>query len=129
MSNANRKVKPQTTDGKNLQKANALIKELQLQLSQTRMSVLNMRQMYEGAVQEKIAASQQHGAVSRMLTAAIIQNRGKKLTIKESTFDQLDKYAGIDTKVEGGDLQLFAVTKEEMAGMLQDIEEASDEQE
>ena len=103
------------------------IQELMAENSQLRMSVLNMRQMYEGTTQEKMQLQSQLGNLQHMLTAAVSQGRGKSLRLKAKTLENVGDYAGLDTKVEDDDLILTALTVEQVEGMQADLEEAADE--
>ena len=103
------------------------IQELQAENSQLRMSVLNMRQMYEGATQEKMQLQAQLGNLQTMLTATVSQSRGKTLRIKAKAIENVGDYAGLDTKVDDGDLILTALTVEQAEEMQADIEEATQE--
>lgn len=128
MSNVNSKAKPQTMDGKKLRKAEVEIVQLRQQLAQASMGILNMRQMYEGAVQTKLGLEAQLQRTNQMLVAAVSQSRGGKLVIKEATFVKLDKYAGLDTKVDDGALILSVLTNEQVAEMQADIEEMTSDE-
>ncbi len=102
-----------------LRKAIARIEELTEQASQSAMGILNMRQMYEGAVQEKMGLESQVTSMHTMLTGVLHQARGKKITIKKKTLECIGDYAGVQTDVDGDDLVLTLVTKEvdEMEGV------------
>lgn len=103
------------------------INELTAENSQLRMSVLNMRQMYEGAVQEKLQLQGQVGNLENMLTAAVVNGRGNSLRIKQKAIESVGDFAGLDSKVEDDDLILTALTVEEVEGMQADLQEAADE--
>ena len=127
MANRNSKAKGTTMVDVKLKKANEKITNLQQQLAQSNMGLLNMRQMYEGATQEKMALQQRLASIERMLVALVIQGRGKKATIKEATLAKLSNFAGINTSAEGEDLLLTAVSVEQLEEMQADGED--DEQE
>ena len=127
MANRNSKAKGTTMVDVKLKKANEKITVLAQQLAQSNMGLLNMRQMYEGATQEKMALQQRLASIERMLVALVIQSRGKKATIKEATLAKLSNFAGINTSAEGEDLLLTAVSVEQMEEMQADGED--DEQE
>ena len=104
------KAKTTTMVDVKLRKAVARIEQLERDLSQASMGVLNMRQMYEGAVQEKMGLQSQLTSMHRMLTGMLIQTRGKKLTIKARTLERIGDYAGVHTDVDGDDLIVSLVT-------------------
>ncbi len=106
-----------------LRKANKRIEELSEKLSQASMGVLNMRQMYEGATQEKLGLQQQNQNLQNMLTAVVAQGRGKFIRIKAKTLEELVKYAGIDSKIDGEDVILTVLTAEQVQEMQDDIDE------
>lgn len=122
MSNRNRKAKSTTVEGKKLSKALQKIGNLEEQLRASQFQVLNLRNMYEGAVVEKQAIQNQLSRLSQMLVGAVIQARGKKLTLRESTIAKIADYAGVDTAEDDGNLVIFAVSKEQFAEMQEDIE-------
>lgn len=93
-------------------KAHNRIKELSTENSQLRMSVLNLRQLYEGAVQEKMQLQGQAENAQRMLTAAVVNGRGKSLRIKKKAIETVHEYAGLQADEVGGDLVLTAVKEE-----------------
>ncbi len=106
-----------------LRKAQKRIEELTEQASQASMSVLNLRQMYEGAIQEKTVLTARLNNLSSMLTAVVSQGRGKFVRIKEKTLEDVSKYAGIDTKADDGDLILTVLTVEQVEEMQDEIDE------
>lgn len=108
---------------KKLAKAQARIEELVAQGSQQAMSILNMRQMFEGVTQEKMVLQGQVQNLQNMLMGVVVQARGKHVTIKEKTFENIGKYAGIDTKLDDGDLVITALTVEQVEEMQADIDE------
>lgn len=101
------------------------------QLTQTNselsMSVMNMRQMYEGQVQEKQILSGQVASMQSMLTAVIFQARGKSVTIRAKTMEKLEDYAGISTNQEGDTVVLALLTAEELAEQQQEFDDAEEE--
>lgn len=101
-----------TTKIKKMQKR---IDELTAQASQSAMSVLNMRQMFEGVTQEKLAITGQLNNMQAMLTATIHQSRGKTIKIKAATLEKIDTYGGITPTQAGEDIILTLVTREELA--------------
>lgn len=123
--NRNRKVSGDTTmQGKKLKKALARIEELTQQSQQASMGLLNMRQMYEGAVQEKQQMTAQINNLQTMLTALVIQGRGKKVTIKAASFAKVSEVAGLDTKLnDNEDLIISSLTHEDVEAMQDDLEE------
>ena len=128
MANRNTKAKGTTLVDKKLAKANERIAQLTQQLQGTNMSLMNMRQMYEGAITEKNAFRAQMLRGNSLVTALIIQARGRKLTIKEATFKKLAEYAGFDPVADAeGNLTLTLITLEDME-MMEDEIEAFDEQ-
>ena len=106
-----------------LRKANKRIEELTEKLSQASMGILNMRNMYEGATQEKLGLQSQVSNLQSMLTAVVAQGRGKRVRIKAKTLEELVRYAGIDSKVDGEDVILTVLTVEQIKEMQDDIEE------
>lgn len=108
---------------KKLAKAQARIEELVAQGSQQALSILNMRQMFEGATQEKMILQGQVQNLENMLMGVIVQARGKRMVIREKTFEKISEYAGIDTKVEDGDLTLTALTVTQVEEMQADLNE------
>lgn len=110
-------------DHPRLKKARVQIEELKGQLSQSSMGLLNMRQMYEGAIQEKQQLQAQARNLETMLIAAVSQSRGKTLTLKKKSLENIQKFAGLDTKVEDGDLILSALTVEEVQALQEDLDE------
>ena len=109
---------------KKLKKAEERIEQLVAEGNQLSMSILNIRQMYEGCVGEKAGLSMQVTNVSHLLVGAALTGRGKSLTIKAKTLESLGDYAGVDTKaLENGDLVVTALTHEEIAAMREEIEE------
>ena len=105
------------------------IQELQGENSQLRMSVLNMRQMFEGATQEKLGLQSQVQNLQNMLTAAVVQGRGHSIKIKAKAIESVDQYAGLDSKVEDGDLILTALSAEQVEEMQIDLGEDEPTQE
>ena len=106
-----------------LRKANKKIEELTEKLSQASMGILNMRQMYEGATQEKLGLQGQVSNLQSMLTALVSQGRSKSVRIKAKSLEALVKYAGVDTKADGDDVILTVLTMEQVQEMQDDIEE------
>ena len=102
-------------------KAKKRIEELTANASELSMSVLNLRQMYEGATQEKLVLNQQLSNTQSMLTALVVQGRGKSVRIKAKSIENLDKYGGLDSKDEDGDLILTALTVEQVQEMQDDL--------
>ena len=102
-----------------LRKALTQIGQLTEEVRQASMGILNMRQMYEGAVQEKMGLESQVTSMHTMLTGVLHQARGKKITIKKKTLERIGDYAGVQTDVDGDDLVLSLVTREvdEMEGV------------
>jgi uncharacterized protein YlxW (UPF0749 family) len=109
---------------KRWKKAKAQVEELQAEAGQLRMSVLNIRQMYEGSIGEKNALQAQLANANQLLVAAVVAGRGKKITIKKSVFEQLSDYAGVDTKEVDGDLVISALTVADIEAMQAEIDEA-----
>ena len=107
-----------------LRKAKKKIEELQGEAAQLRMSILNIRQMYEGSIGEKTVLQNRLTNIEQLLTAAVVSSRGKTLTIKEKTFGTLTDFAGIDTKDVDGNLVLTALTVAEVEAMQDEIDEA-----
>ena len=105
------------------------IKLLSEENSQLRMSVLNMRQMFEGATQEKLGLQSQVQNLQNMLTAAVVQGRGHSIKIKAKAIESVDQYAGLDSKVEDGDLILTALSAEQVEEMQIDLGEDEPTQE
>ena len=105
------------------------IQELQGENSQLRMSVLNMRQMFEGATQEKLGLQSQVQNLQNMLTAAVVQGRGHSIKIKAKAIESVGNYAGLDSKVEDGDLILTALSAEQVEEMQIDLGEDEPTQE
>ncbi len=103
------------------------IKELAAENSELRMSILNMRQMYEGAIQEKMQFQGQANNLQQMLTAAVIGTRGKTLKISKKAIDSVGDYGGLDSMVVDDNLHLTALTYEQIEEMQADLEEAADE--
>jgi uncharacterized protein YlxW (UPF0749 family) len=109
---------------KRWKKAKAQVEELQAEAGQLRMSILNIRQMYEGSIGEKNQLQAQLQNANQLLVAAVVAGRGKKITIKKSVFEQLSDYAGVDTKEVDGDLVISALTVADIEAMQADIDEA-----
>jgi uncharacterized protein YlxW (UPF0749 family) len=109
---------------KRWKKAKAQVEELQAEAGQLRMSVLNIRQMYEGSIGEKNALQAQLANANQLLVAAVVAGRGKKITIKKSVFEKLSDYAGVDTKEVDGDLVISALTVADIEAMQAEIDEA-----
>ncbi len=97
------------------------IQDLGQENSQLRMSVLNLRQMYEASVGEKQQLQATIANLQNMLTGAVVNGRGKSIRIKAKSLESLDQYAGLDSKVEDGDLILTALTVEQVEGMQADL--------
>jgi len=112
-----------------LRKAQKKIVELSQQLQQAQMGVLNMRQMYEGVVGEKQSLQHQLQRANSLVLAAVVNARGKTLTIKEATFNKLGEFAGVDTKDDNGNLILTALTVADIEAMQEEIEQQMVEQE
>jgi len=94
-------------------KSQARINELTAENSQLRMSVLNMRQLYEGVVQEKVQLQAMLENAQRMLAAAVVNGRGKSIRIKKKAIETVHEYAGLQADEVDGDLVLTAVLPEE----------------
>ena len=109
---------------KRLKKAKEKIEQLTGEAAQLRMSILNIRQMYEGSIGEKTVLQNRLTNIEQLLTAAVVSSRGKTLTIKEKTFGTLTDFAGIDTKDVDGNLVLTALTVAEVEAMQDEIDEA-----
>lgn len=118
--------KAKNTDGKLIKKQKARIKELVEENGQLRMSVLNIRQMYEGMVGEKVMLRNQLQRANQILVAATVQARGKTITVKEKVLAGLEKYAGVDTKEVDGDLIITALTKADMEKMLEELDDSDE---
>ena len=114
-------------DGR-LRKARERVEELTAQASQSAMSILNLRQMYEGAIQEKTILQSQLANLQGMLTALVSQGRGKSVTIKEKSLANVSRYAGIDTKAADGNLVLTALTVEAVQAMQEEIDAAVEDE-
>jgi hypothetical protein len=128
MSNRNRQATGGSTlADKKLKRVQEQVSGLQEQLRAAQFQVLNMRQMYEGAVQEKLGLQNQLQRTTTMLIGAVVQSRGKTLTLKEATLGKLNGYAGIDTQASDGNLVLRAISVEELQAMQEDIDEVADE--
>ena len=108
---------------KKLKKAQAKVEQLTAEASQLRLSILNIRQMYEGCVGEKQQLTNQLGSANRLLVAAVAGSRGKSITVKAKVFETLDTFAGVDTKEADGDLVLTALTVAEVEAMQEEIDE------
>ena len=109
---------------KKLRKAVEQIEKLKEENRLLSMSVLNIRQMYEGSIGEKQGLQFQLNNVQQLLTACVVSsNRAKKLVLKEKVLSSLGDYAGIDTKAdEDGNLTIMALTIAEVAAMQEDID-------
>ncbi len=107
------RAKTTTTVDVKLRKALAKIVKLEQDLSQASMGVLNMRQMYEGAVQEKMGLEAHVARMSTMLTGVLQQTRGKSVTLKKKTLERSGDYVGVQADVDGDDLVLMLVTRKE----------------
>ena len=108
---------------KKLRKAVEQIEKLKEENRLLSMSILNIRQMYEGSIGEKQGLQMQLNNVQQLLTACVVSARGKKLVIKEKVLSSLGDYAGIDTKAdEDGNLTIMALTIAEVAAMQEDID-------
>ncbi len=109
---------------KRWKKAKAQVEDLEGQAAQLRMSILNIRQMYEGSIGEKTVLQNRLANVEQLLTAVVVNGRGKSVTLKEKTLKGLDQYAGIDTKAQDdGSLILTALTIAEVEAMQDEIDE------
>ncbi len=104
-------------------KAKKRIDELNAKLSESSMSILNLRQMFEGATQEKMMLTNQLQNAQSMLTALVAQGRGKSVRIKAKSIENINKYAGLDSKDDDGDLVLTALTVEQVQEMQGDLED------
>ena len=111
-----------------LEKTENKLASIREENQQLRMSVFNIRQMYEASIGEKQALQAQHQQMQTMLTGLLAQARGKTATIKAKTFALIQEgnFAGIDTKLSGEDLVLTIITQEQMEEMIADIQEATD---
>lgn len=109
-----------------LKKCIAKGEKLQEENSQLRMSVLNIRQMYEGSIGEKNQLNAQLQNANQILMGVVVGARGKTITIKAKVLTQLGEYAGIDTKDVDGDLTLTALTVAEIEAMQAEIDEATE---
>ncbi len=117
------KAKKTTMADVKLRKAQDAVASLTEQLSQASMGILNMRQMYEGATQEKLVLQSQLQSTSNMLVGILHQTRGKSITLKKATFEKIRGYAGLDTKEDNGKLILTLVTVEEAEEMEEEIDD------
>ena len=90
-------------------KAEARIKELVAENSQLRMSVLNLRQMFETTTQEKLQLQAAVDNAQMMLTAAVVNGRGKSIRIKKKAIETVHEYEGLQADEVDGDLVLTAV--------------------
>ncbi len=113
-----------TTKIKKMQKR---IDELVTQGSQLSMSILNMRQMYEGSIQEKQAITGQLNNMQAMMTATIHQARGKTIKIKAATLEKIEDYGGIVPTQDGENIVLTLLTREELAAKQNDFDPLVDE--
>lgn len=128
MSNRNRKAKATTFADKKLAKVEKKNAELQQQLQATNMSLMNMRQMYEGAVTEKQGLRAQLARTTQILTGLIIQAKKQKLVLKADTFPKLQEFAGFEPVAdEDGNLILTPISADMMEEMEEDLEGDEDE--
>lgn len=116
--------KAKNTDGKLIKKQKKRIDELIAESQQLRMSILNIRQMYEGSIGEKTQLLNQLRSTNQILVSAVVGARGKTITVAAKVLDTIDKYAGIDTKSVDGNLILTAITMVEAEKMQEEIDEA-----
>lgn len=127
MSNRNRKATGGSTFAdKQRKKAEAKVANLQEQVRAARMSLMNMRQMYEGVVQEKQALQQQLQQMTQIITGAAVQSRKNQLVLKKATFDKLAEFVGYEIEQDDGNLIITAVTQDDVE-IEEDVEEGSDE--
>lgn len=127
MSNRNRQAKPTGMTDKKLEKAKQRITQLEQQVASARMSILNMRQMYEAAVQEKQGIRAQLERSTQIIVALAIQGRGNKAVLKEKTFAKLSEFQGYDQTVDGGDLVITAISAGDYEDMKANLEEETED--
>lgn len=111
------------TDSRQLHKRQVRIAELMEENKGLRLSIMNIRQMYEGSIGEKQSILLQLTNVQHLLVGAALTGRGNSITIKEKTLASLGEYAGVDTKDVDGDLVITALTLTEVEAMQADLEE------
>jgi hypothetical protein len=126
MSNVNRQAKGTTMLDKKLAKAQERNINLEQQLQSARMQILNFRQMYEAAIQERQGIQMALGRTQQILIGLILQSKGGKAVLREKTFAKLAEYAGYDTEVDGEDLILTPVSVSDVEDMEAEIEEQED---
>lgn len=114
--------KAKNTDAKVITRLKERVAVMTEENAQLRMSVLNIRQMYESVVGEKHMLNGQLGTANQILMAAVVSSKGQTMTVKAKHLANLDDYAGIDTKDQNGDLVLTALTVAEVAAMEESFE-------
>lgn len=103
----------------------AQVAQLNEQLRATNYSLMNMRQMYEGAITEKNALKAEVFRANQIITALAIQARGKTLKIKEATFGKLAEFVGFSPEADDeGNLIITPISVEDVQ---EDIEEEDDD--
>ena len=117
------KAKGTTLVDTKLRKAKKRIEELQAESTQLRMSVVNMRQMYDSSIGEKNQLQALLENTNQILVAAVAGSRGKTITIKKKVIDNIANFAGLDTKDADGDLVLTALTVAEVQAMQDEIDD------
>ena len=110
-----------------LKKANVKLDKLTQENHDLRMSILNIRHMYEGAIGERDMMGGRVAAIESMLVAVVTNTDAKKVIISKATFENLDKYAGVDSVSVDDTLILTALTVEEVEQLQSEIDEMQDE--
>jgi hypothetical protein len=130
MSNANRKAKGTTMADTKLRKAEKRLAEVGQQLQATNISLMNMRQMYEGAITEKNALKNRMVRAEMLVTAFAAQARGGQARLKAKTLEGLNDYAGFDLTDDDGDLLVTPISLDDVEAMEAetDLAEAEDDE-
>lgn len=78
------------------------------------MNVLNLRQMYEGVVQEKQALRNELLRAQFLLTALVVRSNMGKVTIFKATLDRLVDFLGVNIEESDGNVVLTAIRLDEI---------------
>lgn len=110
---------PGTSTNKKVRK---VIVQKNQEMSQLRFQLLNMRQMYEGAIQEKLSLQQQANQWHQALAAAVIQAGKKGLRITAQTLENLPEAGRVVSEPHPKGGSVLKVVEADPEGLLDGLD-------
>ena len=113
---------------KNANKQGSSRMSLEAQIGNLQTALMNMRGLYDAAMEEKAALNAQIVQRDQLLTAIAVEYDG--VSVHRATLQQIGsgEYAGYEQELEDDEMFIFAITKEDIADVEPETTEEVEEE-